>query len=116
MTPEARPEWLRILDAECIRLGSQAAVAEILRHGTAGFPSPATLSQVRSGKYKGDLKRIQAIVEGALMAKTVDCPVLGILGRDRCMQEQTRPFAATNPMRVQLFHACKTCPNRRQQS
>lgn len=114
----ATAEWMAVLQAECSREGSsQARVAEKLRNGSPrGFPSASTLNQVLKGKYEGDLKRIQALVEGAFMGKTVKCPVLGELARNRCMEHQTKPFAATNPMRVQLYHACKTCPNRRQPS
>lgn len=113
----AATEWLAELQKRCAPKGGQARVAEQLRHGSStGFPSAATLSQVLAGKYKGDLNRIQALVEGQFMGKTVICPVLGELLRDRCMEHQTRPFAATNPMRVQLHIACKTCPNRRQTS
>lgn len=113
--------WLQKLRDEVARhgKGGQTKVAEQLRHGQhKGFPSAATLSQVLKGAYNGDLKRIQSIVEGALMGKTVECPVAGEISRDRCIQFQTRPFASTNPIRVQLNKdgVCKTCPNRSKQS
>lgn len=117
MAPESRPQWLQVLVAEVARQGKggQTRVAEQLRHGQpSGFPSGATLSQVLKGAYKGDLKRIQALVEGALMGKTVQCPVAGELPRDRCVEFQTRAFAATNALRVQLNKdgVCKTCQHR----
>lgn len=111
------PEWLAELKRRCAPKGAQARVAEQLRHGSPkGFPSASTLNQVLKGKYKGDTKRLQALVEGMFLGQTVECPVLGELARNRCMEEQKRPFAATNALRVQLFHACKTCPNRRELS
>jgi hypothetical protein len=58
---------------------------------------------------------VRARIRGALMAETVMCPILGEIGRDRCLTEQKRPFAATNSTRARLYHACKTCPNRRDQ-
>jgi hypothetical protein len=48
------------------------------------------------------------------MGETVMCPVLDEIGRDRCLSEQVKPFAATSSTRARLFHACKTCPNRQQ--
>jgi hypothetical protein len=68
---------------------------------------------VLKGTYKGDVSSVQRAVEGALMGMTVECPVIGDLPRNRCLEYQRQPFAATNPMRVQLSRACPTCPNRR---
>ena len=108
-------EWLDVLASECARAGSsQGKVAEQLRnHAKGGFPSASTLNQVLKGKYKGDVERIRGLVEGALMGKTVTCPVLGELSREICMRHQTRKAGASNPMRIKLHEACKTCPNRR---
>lgn len=75
--------------------------------------SATVVSQVLSGTYKGDLKAVQQKVEGALMGLSVDCPVIGELPRNRCLDYQRQPFTATNPMRVRLAQACPTCPNRR---
>lgn len=79
---------------------------------TIGY-STAVVSQVLSGKYKGDLRAVQQKVEGALMGLTVDCPVIGELPRNRCLEYQRQAFAATNHVRVQLSRACPNCPNRR---
>lgn len=75
--------------------------------------SRSALSTVINGKYPGDLGRVEAMVRGALMAEVVECPILGEIGRDRCLTEQKEPFRATSRHRAQLFHACKTCPNAR---
>ncbi len=99
-------DWLTVLREQCDRT-SQAKVAK-----TLGY-SPAVVNQVLKGTYKGDLSRVQRAVEGALMGMTVDCPVVGDLPRNRCLEFQRRGFAATNPMRVQLSISCPTCPNRR---
>jgi hypothetical protein len=49
-----------------------------------------------------------------LMGAVVECPVIGEIPRQRCIEHQRRAhrFAATNPMRVQLSKACRVCPNR----
>lgn len=77
--------------------------------------SRSAISNVLNGKYgKGDLGRVEEMVRGALMATTVDCPVLGDIGRDRCLSEQIEPFRATSAFRAQLFHACRNgCPHAR---
>lgn len=76
--------------------------------------SGSAVSTIIAGKYAGDLDRVEEMVRGALMASTVECPILGEIGRDRCLTEQNEPFRATSSFRAQLFHACQLCPNRRQ--
>jgi len=96
-------DWLHVLARECKRT-SQAAVAGVL-----GI-SPATINQVLQQKYKGQTERIQRLVEGRFMGARVECPVIGDIPRDRCMEHQARRlFAATNPLRVQLHKTCPTC-------
>lgn len=101
------PDWI----AELCRLADQVGLGGCERR--IGY-SRSAISTVISRKYLGDLDRVEAMVRGALMAETVTCPVLGEIGRDRCLTEQKTPFRATSAFRAQLFHACKTCINRRQ--
>lgn len=101
------PTWLQVLRETAAPKGGQARAAERIGY------SPAVVSQVLKGTYKGDLKAVQQKVEGALMGLTVDCPVIGELPRNRCLEYQRQGFAATNHMRVQLSRACPECPNRR---
>ncbi len=97
-------DWIEALRTACAA-SSQPAVA-----GRIGY-STAVVNAVLKGSYKGDLKRVQQAVEGALMGSTVDCPVLGEIPRQRCVDHQRAPFTATNPMRVQLSRTCPTCSN-----
>lgn len=99
-------DWLTVLTEQCKRT-SQSVVSKKLDY------SPAVINQVLKGTYKGDVSSVQRAVEGALMGMTVDCPVIGELPRNRCLEYQRRPFASTNHIRVQLARACPTCPNRR---
>lgn len=103
---EQRPDWIKRLDEECRRT-SQKAVGQRIGY------SPSVVNQVLKGTYAGNLNRVQARVEGAFMGATVDCPVIGELARNRCEEYQRRKPAATNPLRVQLAIACRTCPHRR---
>lgn len=98
-------EWLDVLHAECKRT-SQSAIATRIGY------SPTVVNQVLKGTYKGDLNRVQQAVEGALMKRTVNCPLIGELPRERCVEYQRRGFAATNPLRVQLSQTCPTCRQR----
>ncbi len=94
--------WVEALKKACMG-NSQAQVAAKI-----GM-SPAVVNQVLKGCYQGNLINVQRRVEGALMGVIVYCPVVGDLPLNICMENQVRPFAATNPMRVQLHRACKTC-------
>jgi len=99
--------WRETLALQCGQR-SQARVA-----ATIGY-SAAVVNQVLAGTYKGDLAAVQKAVEGAFMGATVDCPVLGVIPSNRCLEEQRRPFAATSPNRVRLYRACRAgCPNSR---
>lgn len=97
------------LAAACSKTGSsQTKVADALGC------SSAVVSQLLRDKYLGDVATFAARIRGLYMAETVQCPVLGVLGRNHCLDNQKRPQAFTNPVRVQLYAACKTCPNRKE--
>lgn len=102
---EAAPDWLIELAALADREGLAGAEKRI------GY-SRSAISTIISGKYAGDIGRVEEMVRGALMALSVECPVLGEIGRDRCLQEQKEPFRATSRHRAQIFHACRGgCPH-----
>lgn len=96
----APASWLIVLAEQCNK-SSQSVVAKALGY------SPATISQVLSNTYRGDVGRIQEMVSGRYMAATVDCPVLGELGRNACLEWQAKPYAATSSHRVQMYRACR---------
>lgn len=101
------PDWIRVLAHSCDS-SSQAKVSAELGY------SPAVVNTVLSNSYKGDFGAVQQAVEGALMAAKVDCPVLGEMRSNVCLQNQKRKFGATNSTRVRLFKACHGgCPNSR---
>ncbi len=95
-------EWIDVLRQECEKT-SQAAVAR--RLGVSG----ALVNQVLKGSYKGNVCRVEELVRGTFMQETVCCPVMGEVSKRRCLDEQTRPFAPTNPQRVQLYRTCREC-------
>lgn len=109
-TTDARtlpPDELDALRAAVARLGTQAAVAKALG------VSAGTVSNALNGRYIGDVDALAQRVRGALMNELVSCPVMGELSVKHCLDYQTRPLVFTNPTRVRLHRACKTCPHRK---
>lgn len=102
---EALPDWIAALAAAADRLGGKAVADRI------GF-SRATVSLVVNNKWSRDLTAVERAVRGALMAETVDCPVVGAIGTDLCGQHQKAPWAPHNPQRIQFYRACRGgCPH-----
>ncbi|WP_245454058.1 transcriptional regulator [Aquabacter cavernae] len=99
------PDWILALVSAC-QVDSQAAVAKRLS------VSGSMLSGALGRRYPGDMAKLEARVRGALMGATVACPVLGEIGRDRCIDEQAKPFSTASSVAVRLNRACKDCPNR----
>lgn len=99
-------DWIDVLRREVKKSGSQARVGERIGY------SSSVINQVLKGSYTGNIEKVKAKVEGAYMGAVVDCPVVGEIPRDRCIEHQGRKFAATNPMRVQLHRACPHCEHR----
>lgn len=99
--------WIQTLKDECEK-SSQSKVAAMLRRSSGdNFPSPTVINQIIKGKYPGRTDRLQALVEGVFMNVTVECPVMGSIPSDQCIEYQARKFAATNPTRVRLYQACR---------
>jgi len=89
------------------RLGTQTAVAKQLG------VSASAVSNALKGYYIGDVDALAQRIRGALMNELVSCPVMGELSAKHCLDYQTRPLVFTNPTRVRLHRACKTCPHRK---
>ena len=100
--------WLQRLADECEAAPNQGAVARAIGY------SPTVVSQVLNGRYPGDLGAVEAAVRGAFFGATVECPVLGELPENRCLEEQRRRLLTSSPQRVQLYRACRAgCPHSR---
>ncbi len=99
-----QPAWIEVLRTECQRT-SQSQAADRIGYSTA------VVNQVLKGTYKGDLSRVEEAVKGALMGATIDCPEIGDIPRNRCIEYQRRSgtSAATNPLRIRLAKACPVC-------
>jgi hypothetical protein len=101
----AAPDWIAALAELVDREGLRGAGKRI------GY-SPAALSNVLRARYTGDVARVEEKVRGALLGVTVECPVLGTIGRNECLDWQKKPFAATSSVRVAVYRACRGgCPH-----
>jgi uncharacterized protein involved in cysteine biosynthesis len=99
------PDWVAELVRECNR-SSAAGVAK--RIGYSG----AVVSQIIASKYPGDIARVEQKVRGALMGDKVMCPVVGEIGRDRCLDEQRMGNTGASSIRAKLYRACRSgCPH-----
>jgi hypothetical protein len=104
---DALPDWVEELAEEATRSTGVAVAKKI---GYAG----AVVTQIVRRKYPGDIARVEQKVRGALMGATVVCPILGEIGRDRCLDEQKMPNSATSSIRSKLYRACRSgCPHSR---
>ncbi len=100
-------DWVAVLRTQCEN-SSQIAVSKELGY------SPAVINQVLKGSYKGDTATVGMTVKGRYMAQQVNCPVVGEIATHICLNYQKQPFAAINPLRVQLYKACRAgCPHSR---
>lgn len=98
------PDWVKALAEACDETSLRKIAAKL-------NASPAIVS-LAIGNKREKLDFIKAKVEAVLMITIVACPVLGVLGRDECLREQAQPFSAANPLRVQLYRACRNgCPH-----
>ena len=93
------PKWVALMAERCDAT-SQRKVADTMVY------SPTVINQVLANKYPGKLTAVKQAVEGAFLAVTVNCPVLGELPSHRCLEKQRQPYAATNSSRVMLYKAC----------
>lgn len=98
---DALPEWVEALAMEANRTTGAAAGRRI------GY-SGSVVTSVCKACYAGDIGAVEAKVRGALMGATLECPVLGEIGRDRCLDEQKKRHVATSAVRTALFHACRS--------
>lgn len=99
------PEWVIALAELCDRTSQNRAAVLV------GYSATA-VGQVIHKKYPSRIDRIERAVRGALLAQTVECPVLGEITSNTCIEYQRQKFAPTNSMRVRLYKACRNgCPN-----
>ena len=105
LPPEAKPLPDDALQA-LLSLKEQLPQAEIARR--LGV-NEGTISNALKGRYIGNVDKLAERIRGELLNKTVVCPVLGEISTRICQDERNKPFHTANPVRVQLWRACKVC-------
>lgn len=101
------PDWVEELAKEASRTSVSATARRIGK-------SVGLVSTVIHNKYGAGLDAVEGTVRGALLGAAVDCPVLGEITRDVCLEWQARPFAATSSVAVRVYRECrKNCPHSR---
>jgi hypothetical protein len=110
---DTAPDWIVILADECDQTSQSRTAKKI------GY-SPAAVSNVLKKRYGvdgfgGDLGAVQQAVEGALMAATIDCPVLSHTPKDECLkwQRKAKKLMSHSPLSIQMYRACPKCPHSR---
>ncbi len=101
------PDVLAALEVAVRDCGSQVAAAKRLA------VSVSAVNQLLRNRYQGDVAGMAERIRGEFMAELVSCPVMGQLGRQHCLEYQSRPLVMTNPLRAALYRACPHCPNYR---
>ena len=95
-------ERLALLQKKTLEM-TQAGVARRMGY------SPATISQVLSGVYRGDLAAVLQRAEECFSPATVPCPALGRIVYSLCVEERRQPFSMASPHRVAMYKACRAC-------
>ena len=104
---EKMPSWVRTLATVCAGMSVRKVAVRL-------DVSPAIIS-LAIGKKRENLDFIRERVEQLLMVSRQLCPVLGEIHGDKCLQEQARPFSSANPLRIQVYRACRNgCPHYRE--
>ena len=105
--PAAKPLHADAL-AALVELKKHYSQADIARR--IGV-SEASISGALKGRYIGNVDALAERIRGELLNQTVACPILGQITTRICQDERKKPFHTANPMRVQLWRACKACPH-----
>lgn len=104
------PEFVRLLAAEVAK-SNRAQVAKMItqRLPVGQSVSRTSVSLLLANRYTSDNLAGMEDKIMAVLGRTV-CPVLGEISGRECQKHRNAPFVATNPGRVQLYRACRTCP------
>lgn len=106
-TPPATPLPADAMSA-LVKLKGRHSQADIARR--IGV-SEGTISNALKGRYIGNVEMLAERIRGELLSQTVACPILGQITSRICQDERKKPFHSANPVRLQLWRACKTCPH-----
>lgn len=111
------PPPIRPLPEDVLQLLSeQAKVKTQVAMATELGISTTSVNHAVNDKFRGSVDRLCARVRGLYGGDKVTCPVLGAINTKVCLDQQSKGAVYSNPMRVALARACKTCMHRDQPS
>ncbi|MYM32234.1 XRE family transcriptional regulator [Duganella sp. CY15W] len=101
------PRWLRLLRAEADKTSIGRAAIRV------GY-SRTAVSQALSGKYPGDMAKLERMVLNALeLPMAVACPHLLLnLPTTMCHGFSSKAAPTHNPVQMMHWRACQICPNK----
>ena len=105
------PDWVETLALMSDQSSQRQTEKEIGYSGTG-----SVVNAVLKASYKGDLAAVEKAVRGRYMRMTVECPVIGDVAANQCLEHQKRAvhFSAGSSLRVALARACRgNCPHSR---
>ena len=94
------PGWVEKLAAACDATSVRKVAADM-------EVSPAIVSLTIRNKHHAPLDFIENKVKSLLDLSILPCPILGMISRKDCKDNQQKPFSSINPIAVQLFRACR---------
>ena len=94
------PGWVEKLAAACDATSVRKVAADM-------EVSPAIVSLAIRNKHHAPLDFIENKVKSLLDLSILPCPILGMISRKDCTDNQQKPFSSINPIAVQLFRACR---------
>lgn len=94
------PGWVEKLAAACDATSVRKVAADM-------EVSPAIVSLAIRNKHHAPLDFIENKVKSLLDLSILPCPILGMISRKDCKDNQQKPFSSINPIAVQLFRACR---------
>lgn len=102
---EGIPDWVEALALACDRTSQNKVAQEIGRSGSL-------VSNILRARYPADTGVVEDLVRGHFMAQTVECPVMGTIGKQVCRKWRGRAnrFENVNHQYVTMYRACNRCP------
>ncbi len=98
------PSWIKRLAAQCDKTSQSDVSRKIGRTG-------AVISQILNNKYGAGLDKTEQRFQAVFGGGPYQCPVLGEISGERCLKEQEAPYRNYNHVVVDLYRACRRCPN-----
>jgi hypothetical protein len=95
------PDWVEALALACDRTSQNKVAQEIGRSGSL-------VSNILRARYPADTGVVEDLVRGHFMRESVECPVMGTIGKQVC--GRTRQFQNVNHQYVTMYRACNRCP------